>query len=531
MKPARSAALLLVVLAVSMLFVLPAAASDGADAADGDVGLVPYNDQLRINAGSSDTFRIEVVNYLGYSANDLSNSRMVTLEFTPIQNISISVDINDFVLSGQEHQAVNVTVSVNKYATADTYTIDIVLRIGSLDVGSPVLAATAGTVNLEVMSPLSSGDAFNRIMGIFDNPLPEPFNTPLATAVISFLLMLLIGTLAVMVVVPVLLRFLTRSHKEIREKLKATLRLIVPLTVSLYAFDISLRVYGASEGLIGTVESWLNVIYIILGALVVWKAYLILIHYMVAKISKTKHIGQKEVDIEPLLRLLGKMVIAVLAAAMILAAWGFSLAAIITGAGIVGLGITLGAQNVLNQFFSGMVLLITRPFKSGDIVKIGASNTIYKVSSVNIMNTVFENWDNKETVVMPNSAVSSSTIVNMTGDGLIYKITVFMRVSYESDIDLAQDLMKKVATEHPNVITNGSVDLPATRVTALLDSSIELRLTSYVYDFNDHGKISGELREAIFKVVKQNGISVPFPQMDVHLDMTGKDGPQKGEHD
>jgi len=105
---------------------------------------------------------------------------------------------------------------------------------------------------------------------------------------------------------------------------------------------------------------------------------------------------------------------------------------------------------------------------------------------------------------------------------------VYMNVAYENDTDLAQQLMKEVAMEHPNVISNGSVDLPSTRVTAFLDSSIELRLTSYVYDFNDHGKISGELREAIFKTFKKNGITVPFPQMDVHLNMSGKDGPSEG---
>ncbi|MCL1811140.1 MAG: mechanosensitive ion channel family protein [Methanomassiliicoccaceae archaeon] len=527
MRTARVGSLLLVILAMSMLFVLPAAASDGA-AADGDVGLVAYNDHLKISAGSSDTFRIEVVNYLNYLGNDLTNSRMVTLEFVPLSNITVSADINDFVLNGQEHQPVNITVSVDRYAAAATYQVNIVLIVSSLDMGSAIVTAAPVPVDLDVLSPLSSGDAYNKLLGIFDNPLPEPLNTPLATAVITFLLMLIIGTLAVMFLVPLLLRFLTRSHEEMGDKLRSALRTLVPLVLSLYAFDIGLRVYGASEEVIGTVENWFNVIYVILGALIVWKVYVVFIHFIISRISKNKHIDQKDVDIEPLLRLLGKLIIAVLSVAMIMSAWGFNLTAIITGAGIVSLGITLGAQNVLNQFFSGMVLLITRPFKSGDVVKIGSSNTIYKVSSVNIMNTVFENWDNKETVVMPNNTVSSSTIVNMTGDGLIYKIMVYMNVAYENDTDLAQQLMKEVAMEHPNVISNGSVDLPSTRVTAFLDSSIELRLTSYVYDFNDHGKISGELREAIFKTFKKNGITVPFPQMDVHLNMSGKDGPSEG---
>ncbi|MCL1979392.1 MAG: mechanosensitive ion channel family protein [Methanomassiliicoccaceae archaeon] len=529
MRPAKVTALLLAVLAVSMLAVLPATASD-SDVAVGDVGLVLYNDHLKINAGSSDDFRFEVVNYLSYSSNDLGNSRMVSIGFISPGGVTVSAGENDFVLGGQENRSVPVSVSVDKYATAATYDISIVLTIRSLDAGSAVVTTAPVHVELVVLSPLSSGDAFNRILGVFDNPLPEPFDGPLASAVITFLIWLAVGILAAMIVVPILIRVFIHWHIKEAEKTKRGLRAFVLLVVTLFAFEKSLRVFGASEEIVGAVGSWFNVFYIALGAMIVWKVYLIFIQNAVSKISKKKHIDQKDVDIEPLLRLLGKLAIWVFAVAMIMSVLGFDLTAIITGAGIVSLGITLGAQRVLNQFFSGMVLLSTRPFKSGDIVKIGDDPTVYKVSCVNIMNTEFENWDNKETVVMPNDAVTSSTIVNMTGDGLLYKIRVFMNVSYDDDTDLAQKLMKEVAMNHPNVVANGSVDLPSTRVTAFLDSSIELRLTSYVYDFNDHAKISGELREEIFKSFKKNGITVPFPQMDVHFDNAREEDAQKGRN-
>jgi small-conductance mechanosensitive channel len=176
-----------------------------------------------------------------------------------------------------------------------------------------------------------------------------------------------------------------------------------------------------------------------------------------------------------------------------------------------------------------MVLLLTRPFKSGDLVRVGTTPMIYRVSAVNIMSTVFENWENDEVVIMPNNMVSSSAIVNMTGDGLIYKITVFMNIAYENDIETAKEIMKQAAVAHPSVISNGSVDVPSVRMTSFLDSSIELRLSCYVYDFNDGGKISGELRESIFKSFKENGITIPFPQMDVHLDPERKGGVKKSK--
>ncbi len=524
MRPEKTPIVILTILTISLLLFLPAVSADG-ETSKGDVGLIPYDKDIRINAGSSDTFRIEVTNYLDYAGNNIENYRMVSFVFGSPSDITVSVSNadKDFVLEGQKYRSIIVTVEVDKYATAAEYDIGLSLEIRSLS-GDPESVITDPVyIKLTVMSPLSSGDSYNKIMGIFENPLPAPFNGPITSAVITFLIWLLIGTLVVMIAVPLLMRVFMRKHKDEGEQLRNELKTFIPMVLILFAFDSSLRVFGASEEIIGSVESWFNIFYIALGAIISWRFYLIFVQYAVSKISDNKRIDKKDMDIGPLLRLLGKLVIAVLAITLIMATLGFNLTAIITSAGVVSLGITLGAQNILNQFFSGMVLLITHPFRSGDLVKIGASSTIYKVSSVNIMNTVFENWDNEETVIMPNNAVSSSTIVNLTGDGLIYKVTVFMNIAYSNDIDLARDLMKDVAMNHPNVITNGSVDMPSTRVTAFLDSSIELRLTGYVYDFNDSGRIGGELREAIFKSFKKNGIDVPFPQMDVHLNVVTRE--------
>ena len=532
MRPASFPALLSVVLAIAVLLILPAAASCSAVAA-GDVGLRTYEDHLQINAGSSDEFRIEVVNYLAYAGNDINNYRMVSIELTAGPEITLSVNDKDkdFVLKGQEYRSVTVTVSVDRYATANTYNLGVFLKVTSLLDGSNEITTAPLPVELVVLSPLSSGNAYNKIMGIFDNPLPEPFNGPLATAAITFLLWVAIGALATLIAIPLLLRIIARDYKTEGKKLRHGLRVLIPLVLMLFAFESSLRVYGASEEIVDWAESWFDVFYIVLGAVIAWRVYLIFVQYTVGKLSSNRRADQMDVEIEPLLRLLGKLVISVMSVALILSAWGLDLTAIITGAGIVSLGITLGAQSVLNRFFSGMVLLLTRPFKSGELVRIGNDATIYRVSCVNIMNTVLENWDNKDTVIMPNNAVAASTIINLTDDGLIYKMALHVSIAYDNDIDLAKKLMEEAAAEHPSVVTDGSVDLPSTRVTAFLDSSVEIRLIVYVNDFNESGKILGELREAIFRLFKENGISIPFPQMDVHLNVVGKEGPQKGGDD
>jgi small-conductance mechanosensitive channel len=536
MRYAKAPAILMVVLAASALLLLSAAPAD-ADAAAGDVGIVAYQNDLRVNAGNSVTFTIEAVNYLGYSATDITNYRMISISFSSDYDVFVSVSSGDqdFVLMGQEHRSITVTVDVGRYAAAGPHEISVILTVRTLNETSSIITTTPLVLDVDVLSPLSSGDAFNRLLGIFKNPLPDPFNTPLATSIISFVLWMLIGAIALLLVVPVIFRTFARKYEEDGKKLNKGLKTFVPIVLLLFAFDSSLRIYGASERIVGPIETWFEIFYIILGAMIVWMAYLVLVHRTVSKMSKNKRVDHKDMDIEPLLRLLGKLVIAVMAVALMMSAWGFNLTAVITGAGIVGLGITLGAQHVLNQFFSGMVLLLTRPFKSGDLVKMGTNTTIstmiYRVLAVNIMSTVFENWDNKETVIMPNNMVASSAIVNMTGDGLIYKITVFMRIALDSDIDVAKDLMTMAAMSHPSVISNGTVDLPSARTTSFLDSGVELRLSCYVYDFNDGGSIASDLRETIYKSFKENGINIPNPQIDVHVDPVRKGGQKKTKKD
>ncbi|MCL2334162.1 MAG: mechanosensitive ion channel [Candidatus Methanoplasma sp.] len=530
MRSVKAPVILLIIVAFSALVIIPGIES-ASGVSDTDVGVVSYVDKVKINAGNSDSFKIEVVNYLGFIENDITNSRMVSIAFTSPNETTVSVAKNDgdFVLAGQEHRSIIVNVDIDRYATAGKYTINIALTVRDLN-GDSETTTSPIEVQLVIMSALSSGETYNKIMGLFANPLPEPFNGPLATAIISFLLWMVIGIVAMLILIPVLTRIITKNNEESRKKIKKGLRALFPLAVLLFAFDNGLRVYGAPEDVIGPIEAWFNVIYIVVGAVIAWRLYIIFIQYMLSRIEKNNRIDQKDMDLEPLFRLLGKLVLWVLSVALTMSVLGFDLTAIITSAGIISLGITFGAQSILSQFFSGMVLLTTRPFKSGDLIRVGDSG-IYRVKTVNIMNTIFENWDNEETVTMPNNAVSSSTIVNLTGDGLIYKIQVVMNIDYENDVDLAKSLMVKAAMEHPSVITNKSVDLPYTRLTAFRDSSIELRLTSYVYDFNDNGRVGGELREVIFKLFKENGISIPFPQADVHIDYASKEEAKNGHGD
>ncbi len=510
----------LAVVSILALTFIPMNGIEATAPEETDVSIVSYADHLELNAGTSNYFTVIITNTLAYSSDaSLDNDRAISVSISSGNgNVSATPNIKNFILGGQDYQEIIITVEAGKYASTGTYTLTINLEIMSLDSSDYPIYMTKD-IGLKISSALSAGSEFNKILGVWENPLPEPFNSPAATAIISFVLWVLIGLIIVMIALPILVHILNNGNNK-EEKVKLGIMKLLMTVVLIWAVSKSLRVYGASESMVDTFQTWFYVLYIILGAVIVWKLFIVFIEFSLRKIDANLNMNgnTSSDDLRPLLHLLGKLFIAVFAVAMAMAAFGFNLTAIITSAGIVSLGITLGAQNVLNQFFSGLVLLITHPFKAGDLVHIGTSSTTYKVSKVDIMNTVFKNWANEETIIMPNNTVASSTIINLTDENLTYKVNVFVGIAYGEDINKATNIMRDVGMKHPDAIIDGSTDKPYTRVVELQDSSINLRLSVYVKDYNRYGIVEGELRQQIYEEFIKAGINIPFPQMDVHLD-------------
>ncbi|MDR2846310.1 MAG: mechanosensitive ion channel family protein [Candidatus Methanoplasma sp.] len=520
---ARGTAIVILVAVLSVLVLSVPASSVSSGLDPSDVGISSYDDSLVLSAGSSESFDIIISNYLPYQASGLDNRRMVTIAAGSIRDVTISFSRSSFDLGGQDHIPVTVHVSADRYAHAGDYSVSLVLSVKTLQPDSTVVVSAPYVVGLKVSSDLSSDDAFNKVLGIFENPFPAPFNTAITSTLVTFVLWIVIGILLIEIALPLAIRILLFGNRDVGISIKREVRRLAPLVLLLYAFGRSLRVYGASEEIIGSLDIWFNILYVILGAYIIWRLYSVFVQAATRKAGKDGRAGGVEVG--PVLRLFGKLVITVFATMMLMSALGFNLTAVITGAGIVSLGITLGAQNILNQFFSGIVLLVTHPFKTGDLVRIGTTAAIYEVRGVNIMNTLFKNQDNEECIVMPNNAVASATITNITKENDFYKVYLYMAVAYGTDLDKAKKLMLDVAMAHPRVVKSGVVGMPGTGITSLDASSVEVRLSVYIDNYDVVASTSRDLREGMYRAFVANGIQIPFPQVDVHLDSKPNTGP------
>lgn len=513
-KRTRIAALtVLAVLAMAAAVPLLTADDAAADSAS-QIKYVSFTESVTVAAGSSSSYTV-------FLTNNYSETRFVEVSATDglgnCTAVSQEYGSGTFQLTAGKSTEIVVTVYADKYAHSGTYNVTLTVINSNAD-GSDVVTDTY-TMPLAVTSNLSSSEQYNKIMGIFENNLPAPLDQPWCSALITAFIWLIIGYLVMLIAVPLTVAIVMKKDDSDRPSMKHSLYHMCWIIIGLNAIGKGIRVLGINEAAIDVVNIVFYICYIIVGAMVAWRLYLMIVNTVVNRIDRDNIIpgkGHQPSSLIPLFRFIGEIVITIAAIGGVMSLLGFDMTAIITSAGIVSLGITMGAQNILNQFFSGLVILSTRPFKKNDLVQIGTGTTVYRVRRVTVMNTELENWDNTDITIMPNSAITASSVKNITRDTLKSKIHIFIDVAYGTDLNYARKLMMDAAMAHPRVVKDGSVLMPYTRVTDFGDSNIQMRLSAYVDDFNDSGTIGGELRQMLYNRFTENGIRIDYPQVVLH---------------
>lgn len=188
--------------------------------------------------------------------------------------------------------------------------------------------------------------------------------------------------------------------------------------------------------------------------------------------------------------------------------------AIIAGALSVGIG--FGLQNIVNNFVSGIILLIEQPVRTGDFVQLnGLEGTVKRVS---IRSTEILTFDHSS-VIVPNSQLISEALVNWNLRDNYCRVSVVVGVAYGSDTRQVETLLLKAAANHDLVIKEaaGPVLAPFVQFTDFADSSLNFKLVVYIRDASKRFSVGSQLRYAIDDAFRQAGITIPFPQRDVHL--------------
>jgi len=179
--------------------------------------------------------------------------------------------------------------------------------------------------------------------------------------------------------------------------------------------------------------------------------------------------------------------------------------------GALSLGVGLGLQSIVNNFVSGLILLIERPVKVGDWVVVG--NEQGYVRKISVRATEIETFD-RASVIIPNSALISGNVQNWTHRSPMGRIVVQVGVSYDTDPQVVYDILLDVAKSSDKVL---NFPEPFVAFDDFGASSLDFSLRCYVPDINKGLSTKTSLRMEILNRFKTHGIEIPYPQQDLHL--------------
>ena len=201
------------------------------------------------------------------------------------------------------------------------------------------------------------------------------------------------------------------------------------------------------------------------------------------------------------------------AAIAALARLGVQTASFVAVVGAAGLAVGLALQGSLSNFAAGVLILLFRPFRVGDAIDSAGSRG--KVKEIGILTTTLATPDNQK-VILPNAEIMSSKIVNINAFPT-RRVDLMAGIGYDDDIDQARDVLRGVMAAHPKVLKDPE---PVVEVMEMADSSVNLVVRPWV-NTADYWEVFFDLNRSIKLELERNGLSIPFPQRDVHLFQAG----------
>jgi small-conductance mechanosensitive channel len=422
-----------------------------------------------------------------------------------------------FVLDDQQdYQIVTVSLDMPAYPEVElrNATISFVFR----EINSSATSIITKNVTVHVVGIFPAGNE-NFIFGIIENPFPSPLNIPYVVLIINILIWIGIAGLTYFFIKRFVLAFTQKTKTYFDDILIRIIRKPIILFIVVYGVIASILQLNINIGIRTTIHQVYYFIFVILGMYVSLRAF----HEFLDEFSRKKH-GKKDTFdtvLKPVFKKIGLIIIATAGMVFALNALGINVTALLAGAGVIGLVIAFAAQDTLSNFFSGMHLLLDRPFRIGEIILL-ESGEYCRVDNVGMRSTKLYSLFDHELIVLPNNSLANQKIINLVQPDVHIKVKLKIDVAYGSDVKKVMKILYDVAMKNENVVKGAGFE-PVIRFSDFADSSLTFNLFVWIDDVMNQWKALSDMRQEIDAIFRKEGIEIPFPQNTVWLHHVDKE--------
>jgi len=472
-----------------------------------DTAVYLVDDTKSMDAGSTTSFQWVVFN-------NGSNPILITAELETglPSRMSYQLEPEFLVLEGGQGQDVFLNVS----ADPDMYNDDLELSVlfNVTDMVTEGSQQLSYVVFLNVNSAYGHLDRENKLMGIWDNFLPAPFDEAWGAFLVSLLIWLVISFLIMEVFGPALHALTKKTSSEWDDIAIDLLKSPVFFLILTYGAISSLEILSLSSELMADLELLYLVVLDIILALLAYRLLVkVLVPYARERAMNTD--TDKDDILIGAVEMLSKVMIPVVAIFVIASLYGLDLGGAIIGLGFLGLIVGYATQGWLSNIFAGIQLLFDRPLKIGDQLPLGDGHTA-QVIYIGLQTCRFVDLDTNEEVVIPNSLVRNQVIVNMSAPDTRYIVNVKVKVPVGQDMKHVEALMVEAAGQIPQILRDGKC-APVVRVSDLKEGRVLFTVFLWVDKVQNRHLARTEYRSNLYRLFNENKVEFALPRTQIWL--------------
>ncbi|MBL56189.1 MAG: mechanosensitive ion channel protein MscS [Flavobacteriales bacterium] len=259
-------------------------------------------------------------------------------------------------------------------------------------------------------------------------------------------------------------------------------------TIKKYALEFSYKFAGA------------------IVALIIGLWFIRVITNGLAKLMKARNVDD---SLQPFLRSLLNIALKTLLVVSVLSMLGIEMTSFVAILGAAGLAVGMALSGTLQNFAGGVMILIFKPFKVGDVITSqGYTGTVYEIQ---IFNTILKTPDNKH-IIIPNGGLSTSSLVNFSKE-TTRRVDWTFGIGYGDDIDKAKSVLQQLIDNDQRIKNDPE---PFIAVSELADSSVNFTVRVWV-NASDYWGVYFSMNENVYKTFGKEGLNIPYPQMDIHV--------------